>query len=71
MRIGPNGEKRPADPVASAVMVGRIATGLAEEEYVDAGRREGGLKGGKARAAKMSAKRRKDIARKGADARWG
>lgn len=35
MPIGPNGEKRPKNPNAAAVMVGRIATGRAEEEYVD------------------------------------
>lgn len=32
--------------------------------------RLGGLKGGKARAAKLSAKKRKEIARKAAKARW-
>jgi hypothetical protein len=32
--------------------------------------RLGGLKGGKARAAKLSAKKRKTIARKAAKARW-
>ena len=32
--------------------------------------RLGGLKGGKARAAKLSAKRRQEIARKAAKARW-
>ncbi len=32
--------------------------------------RLGGLKGGKARAAKLSAERRKEIAKKAADARW-
>ena len=32
--------------------------------------RLGGLKGGKARAKKLSAKRRKEIAKKAADARW-
>jgi hypothetical protein len=32
--------------------------------------RQGGLKGGKARAAKLSAKRRKAIAKKAAVARW-
>ena len=31
----------------------------------------GGLKGGKARAEKLSAKRRKEIAKKAAEARWG
>lgn len=33
--------------------------------------RLGGLKGGKARAEKLSAKKRKEIARKAAKARWG
>ncbi len=33
--------------------------------------RLGGLKGGKARAAKLSAKRRKEIAKKAARVRWG
>ena len=32
--------------------------------------RLGGLKGGKARAAKLSANKRKEIARKAAEARW-
>ena len=32
--------------------------------------RMGGLKGGKARAAKLSAKRRKEIAKKAAETRW-
>jgi hypothetical protein len=32
--------------------------------------RLGGLKGGKARAAKLSAKKRKEIAKKAATARW-
>lgn len=32
--------------------------------------RSGGLKGGKARAASMTAKRRKEIAKKAAKARW-
>jgi hypothetical protein len=30
----------------------------------------GGLKGGKARAAKLSAKKRREIAKKAAQARW-
>lgn len=33
--------------------------------------RLGGLKGGKARAEKLSAKKRKEIAKKAAKARWG
>ena len=34
MPIGPNGEVRPDDPIAAAVMVMKIATGQIEEEYV-------------------------------------
>jgi hypothetical protein len=37
---------------------------------VELGRR-GGLKGGPARAAKLSARKRSEIARKAAEARWG
>ena len=54
-------------------MVGRIATGRIEEVKSDPGKeyaRKGGLKGGKARAAKLSKERRKQIAQKAASARW-
>jgi hypothetical protein len=33
--------------------------------------RNGGLKGGKARAAKLTSEERSEIARKAAEARWG
>ena len=33
MQIGPNGEKRPDDPIARAVMIAKISTGEIEEEY--------------------------------------
>lgn len=36
MLIGPKGEKRPHNPNAAAIMVGRIATDRTEEEYADA-----------------------------------
>lgn len=32
MPRGPKGERRPADPIARAVMVGKIATGEIEDE---------------------------------------
>ena len=35
MPVGPRGEKRPSNPNAASIMVARIATGRAEEEYVD------------------------------------
>ena len=43
MPRGPNGEKRPADPVANAVHVMCIATGQIEDE-LPAATRKGGLK---------------------------
>ncbi len=35
MPIGPNGEKRPDDPISRAVMVAKISTGEIEEEYAE------------------------------------
>ncbi len=74
MPKGPKGEKRPADVVGAAVKVMRIATGEIEEDVGDDGKNKAavelGRKGGKARAEKISAKRRKEIARKAAQARW-
>ena len=70
MPTGPNGEKRPADTLANALHVARLATREAEETYVNTGKREGGRKGGKARADSLSAERRSQIAKDGAAARW-
>jgi hypothetical protein len=75
MPKGPRGERRPADVIGNAVHVMRIATGEIEDtvstpdpakEYM----RKGGLKGGKARAAKLTKKKRAEIAKKAARARW-
>lgn len=55
--------------IANAVRTMRVATGEAEEEYVDACKRKGGLKGGPARAQALSAERRREIAKEGAEAR--
>ena len=54
--IGEMPKEEPPDPQKNpaAVTLGRL----------------GGLKGGKARAEKLSAKRRKEIAKKAAEARW-
>jgi hypothetical protein len=74
MPKGPQGQKRPADVIGAAVMVGRIATGEVEDSKRDPGteaNRKGGLKGGKARAKSLTAKKRKEIARKAAASRWG
>jgi hypothetical protein len=75
MPKGPQGQKRPADVVGNAVHIMRIATGEEKEELRDNAAKEymrrGGLKGGKARAKKLSAAKRKAIAKKAAKARWG
>jgi hypothetical protein len=71
--------KRPRDPNAMAKSIVDEAIGEAEltDPYegknpaaVELGRL-GGKKGGKARAEKLSAKRRSEIAKKAAEARWG
>ena len=65
-----------ADVTGNAVHVMRIATGEIEESFfADDGKnkaaQELGRMGGKARAAGMSAKKRKEIAKKAAQSRWG
>ena len=75
MPKGPQGQKRPADVVGNAVKVMRIAIGEEEEDFEDDGKDPAakalGAKGGKARAAKLTAERRSDIAKKAAAKRWG
>ena len=68
--IGPNGEKRPSNPVAAGVLIARLATGEAEEEYVNQERQAGGQKGGKARADTLTPERRRQIAKEAAASRW-
>ena len=73
-------KKRPRDVNQLAKSIVDDATGEAqpEPEETDDGKnpaavalgRLGGLKGGKARAAKLSKKRRSEIARKAAEKRW-
>ena len=74
MPKGPKGEKRPADVIGAAVKVAKIATGEIEEDTGDDGKNKAavelGRKGGKARAEKMTAERRSEIARKAAAKRW-
>jgi hypothetical protein len=73
MPKGPKGEKRPADVIGAAVMVGRIATGEVEDERDVKPRSaaaELGSRGGKARADKMSPERRAEIAKAAAAKRW-
>lgn len=77
MPRGPKGEKRPADVIGAAVMIGKIATGEIDEDLgtTDDGKDKAavslGRKGGRARADSLSAKKRSEIARKAAKKRWG
>jgi hypothetical protein len=75
MPRGPKGEKRPADVIGNAVHVMRIATSEIEESFpADDGKnkaaQELGRMGGKARAEGLTKKRRTEIAKKAAKARW-
>ena len=69
MPKGPKGQKRPADMNKLAKAIVDIATGEAEENAPKRGR-PGGLKGGEARSEKLTAERKRDIARKAALRRW-
>ncbi len=68
--------KRPRDPIELAKQIVDIATGQAQDEPLKPDdpatefARKGGKKGGPARAKKLSAKRRSEIAKKAANARW-
>jgi len=70
--------RRPADLNRLARSIVGSATDEDKAEPVDDGKnpaavelgRRGGLKGGKARAAKLTAEQRSEIARKAASARW-
>lgn len=70
--------KRPGDINELASQIVGEATGEAPPYDPDAGKdpaavalgRKGGLKGGKARAAKMTATERSEAARRAAHARW-
>lgn len=68
--------KRPRDPNQLAKMIVDLSTsgerkpdGVKNEAAVSLGRL-GGLKGGKARAEKLSPERRKEIAQEAAKKRW-
>jgi hypothetical protein len=75
----PERSRRPRDVNQLAHLIGDIATGQREDEppaerekdpaAVALGRK-GGLKGGKARAAKMTAEERSAAAKKAVEARW-
>ncbi|PYT79346.1 MAG: histone H1 [Acidobacteria bacterium] len=68
--------KRPRDPNQLAKLIVDIATGEAQDTASESKRkpknkrRAGGLKGGKARAQRLTPQEREDIARLAARARW-
>lgn len=70
--------KRPRDTNQLAKFIADVATGETELPKTDEGKdpaavalgRKGGLKGGKARAASLTAEQRSEIAKKAASARW-
>jgi hypothetical protein len=70
----PKGHKRPADVVSNAVHVMKIATGEIHESLTEDGKSKAavelGRKGGVARARALSTRKRRDIAKKAAEARW-
>ena len=71
----PKGGQRPADVIGNAVHVMRIAVGdIVEDMPADEGKNQAavelGKKGGAARAAKLTAEERAEIARKAAAKRW-
>ena len=71
MPRGPQGQKRPADTVAAAIMVAKIATGELEEKLKQpSGKVRSGNAGAKARAEKLTAEERSAVAKKAAGARW-
>jgi hypothetical protein len=69
--MGPHGEKRHGDTLSNALHVAWLATGEAEETFVDTAKQRGGKKGGKARADALTAEQRQGIAKEAARARWG
>lgn len=69
--------KRPRDVNELAKLIAGIATGEVQDKDPNEGRegfikraRAGGLKGGKARATKLSSEKRTKIAKKAAEKRW-
>jgi hypothetical protein len=76
MPRGPKGEKRPADAIGAAIVIGRIAAReIDDPAFTEDGKNAAavalGRMGGRARAESMSAKRRKEIAQNAAKKRWG
>ena len=75
MWLMPKRSSKPSDVNSLAARIVQEATGEAMDDGKNPAAvalgRLGGLKGGKARAAKLSQKQRSEIAKKAAAARWG
>jgi len=75
MPKGAKGQRRPAAAVGHALRALRTAAGAIDESLTEDGKSKAavelGRRGGKARAEKLSTKRRLEIAKKAARARWG
>jgi hypothetical protein len=69
MPKGPQGQKRKADVVGNAVLIGKIATGEIEEK-LSPKRAKTAKKAAKARAESLTPEQRADIAKTAAQARW-
>jgi hypothetical protein len=71
MPTGPRGQKRPADVIGAAVMIGKIATGeIKDTSKAKTNKTKSGLAGSAARAKALTAEQRTEIAKKAASARW-
>ena len=77
-RVAAKHPKRPRDPNVLAKLIVDMSVGEVPrdappvpETPATQARRKGGLKGGKARAKKLSAAKRRRIAKNAAKARWG
>jgi hypothetical protein len=57
--------------VIASKIVGQVTGEFSKNPNAVALGRLGGLKGGKARASKLTPKQRKEIAKKAANSRWG
>ena len=71
MPTGPQGQRRPADAIGLAILIGRIATGEIQDTMKPkTGKTRSGIAGAAARAKSMTAAERSAIAKKAAEARW-
>ena len=74
MPKGPGGERRPADVIGAAIRVAKISVGEEEDDPEDqpapSPAQQLGKLGGAARARRLTAERKTEIAKKAAAKRW-